>query len=157
MPEHQEQLKSKLQKVRKTPMAFALVIIILMIILMGENPIGLWSTPVILFLLGISFCLIAATYGFKGPKVVFKALFNLNVTGDEKQDYLNIFKDFRYYLIGSGWIGFILLIMLLGPYTPDAQDILHVLIPAGVCVLYGYTFAYIYCYPIQCRIENNPD
>ena len=159
MEEHQKQLKKSFYNIRKTAMLGTFLLLVLSI---GGNLVLFLSPAGLLVCLGVPFALIVTTYGFKGLKIVFIGPFNLNVTGEEKIKYLSIFKDLKTYFIVAGWIGFIigLILLLLNiDYTSDSV-IAHLAVGFGmavVTVFYGYIFAYCFSYPIQRRLENNPD
>ena len=155
MEKHQEQLKSDLSNVRKSGILGAFIIM-LIVLSLGGRLIIFVGIPSLIFTGVIPFALITATYGFKGLTSFFTGLFNTNVVGEKREFLINVFKDFKTYFVVCGWLGTIGGTILMLAYVTEYAEILQGTSVALLTIFYGYVLAYLYCYPILRRLENNP-
>lgn len=161
MPETQDEIRERVLNIRKTALIGPVIIVLFTIFAAGESPLIFFNLPSLLWSLGIPLFLVSATYGFGGIKTVFAASFNTNVSGEIRDEYISIFRDFKSYLIVSGWTGFMVGLILMAEPVTQMENMTETLMIGGsvalLTVFYGYMIAYLYCYPILRRIENNPE
>ncbi len=156
MEEHQKQLKARLINVRKTAIFGSMVGIFIIGIFSGSfynliDPLSL------VLVVPVSLLLIIATYGMEGAKIVFTAPLNLNVKGEKKILYKNVIRDLKLYLIIMGATGTLMGWIILGANTEYLEMLPRAISVSLITTFYGLILAFCYCYPIQRRIENNPD
>lgn len=157
MEQHKNEIKKEFSTMQNTPV---IGVIALTIIAVGVQRLSFfWDLPSLQFIVGVPLLLIFYSYKLQGLKMVFTAPFHLNVIGETKELYVQIFKDLRTYFVVSGWLGTILALIILANtgkiFEMEKAELFHELGVVSMTVLYGYFFAYFFAYPIQRGIENN--
>lgn len=161
MNEHKNITKKAMTPLRNTPFLGVFIIVILgMIANEGVSNLQKFiDIPSLIIVTVIPLSLIVASYGIGGLKMIFKAPFEMNATGDLKNAYITVLKDMRVYAIISGWIGAIIgLILVFNDKKMLSQEYVELLPVFGLAmmtVLYGYMLAFLYAYPLQKRFEHN--
>ena len=130
------------------------VFILVATMLLGGSPILFVNAPSFLIVVGRSIALHCATHCGKNNSALFKFSVPDNLSDDERKSRSAVIKDFRTFLVVSGWIGFLIGVILMGANLSDLNYLGPGLAVALLTVFYGYFLSYFVYYPLQRRLEQ---
>ena len=128
-------------------------IFIVATMLLGGSPMLFVNAPSVMIVVGCSFALQVATHGNKSF-AVFKFSVPDNLSDEERSSRSAEIKDFRTFLVVTGWIGLIIGAILMLANVRDTEVIGPGAAVALITVFYGYFLSYFVYYPLQRRLEG---
>jgi flagellar motor component MotA len=134
-------------------LAFAFV---LLAIELGGSWLLFYNPPSLMLVLGCSLALILASYGGKGFGLLFRAPFSRKLTPDEIQRSIEVYKDFKVYLIASGILGVFIGAILILANLRDPAALGPNLAVTLITAFYGIFFAYFICHPVIAKLSEKP-
>ena len=129
------------------------IIILAITMLLGGSPMLFINLPSVLIVVGSSIALHFATHGGKNNSAPFNFSVPDNLPEDERKSKFAAIKDFRIFLVASGWLGFLIGIVLMGANLNDLNALGPGLAAAFLTVFYGHFLSYFVYYPLQRRLE----
>ena len=131
---------------------FAIVFVLITMLLSG-TPMVFVNAPSVMIVVGCSIALQVATHGNKNF-AIFKFSVPDNLSDEERSSRSAEIKDFRTFLVVTGWIGLIIGFVLMGANLRDLNALGPGLAVALLTVFYCYFLSYFVYYPLQRRLEH---
>ena len=129
------------------------VFILVATMLLGGSPMLFVNAPSVMIVVGCSLALQIATHGNKNF-AIFKFSVPDNLSDEERSSRSAEIKDFRTFLVVTGWIGLIIGFVLMGANLRDLNALGPGLAVSFLSVFYGYFLSYFVYYPLQRRLEG---